>query len=98
MYKLEIDKLEEAASRLKALAHPARIAIIEILEEYKQLSVSEITEKLKLDQASTSHHLQILRSKGFITSKSEGKSRIYQLKISSISKLFECINSCGNFN
>ncbi len=98
MHKLEINKLEEAASRLKALAHPARIAIVEILEQYKQLSVSEITEKIKLDQASTSHHLQILRNKGFIISKSEGKSRIYQLKISSISKLLECIDSCGNFN
>ena len=98
MQKIEINKLEEAASRLKALAHPIRIAIIELLEKHQQLSVTEITSFIKLDQASTSHHLQILRSKGFISSKTVGKNRIYQLQIQSISKLLECLNSCAAYN
>ena len=60
--KLDIVKLEAAASKLRAMAHPMRIAIIELLNNNKKLNVTEIYESLRIEQAAASHHLNILLS------------------------------------
>jgi len=92
---LDIDKLELAASKLRAIAHPMRIAIIDLLHE-KQLSVTEIYEKLDIEQASASHHLNILKTKGVLASKRNGKKIFYSLKNQTLTEIIECINRCND--
>jgi len=58
---INVDKLDQAASKLRAISHPMRIAIIDLLSDGKQLSVTEIYESLNIEQATTSHHLNILK-------------------------------------
>ena len=82
--KLEITKLESAASKLRAIAHPMRIAIIELLNNGNRLSVTEIYKKLNIEQASASHHLNILKNKGVLESKRDGKKIFYSLSIKKI--------------
>ena len=55
---LKIEELEQAASMLKAIAHPMRIAILNFLEDGKKMTVSELHEKLMIEQSTTSHHLR----------------------------------------
>ena len=62
--KLNIEKLEIAAGMLKSLAHPMRIAILNLLEGGKEMTVTEIHELLGMEQAAASHHLGILKGKG----------------------------------
>ena len=64
--QIQIDKLEQAASKLRAMAHPMRIAIIELLHDGNRMSVTEIYRKLKIEQAAASHHLNILKNKGVL--------------------------------
>ena len=59
--EIDSDKLEMAASMLKAIAHPVRIAILKHLEGGKKLTVTEIHELLGIEQSTTSHHLGILK-------------------------------------
>jgi DNA-binding transcriptional ArsR family regulator len=92
---LDIIKLESAASKLRALAHPMRIAIIELLEENQKMSVTEIYKYLKIEQASASHHLNILKSKGVLASRRDGKKIHYSLKNEALVDLVNCINRCG---
>jgi len=92
---IDINKLEMAASKLRAIAHPMRIAIIDLLNESPKLSVTEIYEKLKIEQASASHHLNILKNKGVLVSKREGKKIFYSLKNISLTEIIECINRCN---
>ena len=73
---LDITKLEMAASKLRAIAHPMRIAIIDLLNEKPKMSVTEIYSKLDIEQASASHHLNILKNKGVLISKREGKNLV----------------------
>ncbi len=94
MASLDIMKLEAAASKLRAIAHPMRIAIIGLLEDNPKLSVTEIYDRLKIEQASASHHLNILKSKGVLNSKRDGKKIYYSLKHQTISEIIECINRC----
>ena len=92
---LDITKLELAASKLRAIAHPMRIAIIELLDENEKLSVTEIYSKLKIEQASASHHLNILKNKGVLASKRDGKKIYYSLKSSTLKEIIKCIDRCG---
>jgi len=92
--KLDPKRLEEAASKLRAIAHPMRIAIIELLEEKEQMNVTEIYEALGIEQASASHHLNILKSKGVLDSRRSGKNTYYFLKHEALSQMIECLNRC----
>ncbi len=92
---LDITKLEMAASKLRAIAHPMRIAIIDLLNEKAKLSVTEIYSALDIEQASASHHLNILKNKGVLVSKREGKKIFYALKSVTLTEIIECINRCN---
>lgn len=92
---LDITKLEMAASKLRAIAHPMRIAIIDLLNDKNKLSVTEIYSALDIEQASASHHLNILKNKGVLISKREGKKIFYSLKSVTLTEIIECINRCN---
>ena len=94
--RLDVVKLESVASKLRAMSHPMRIAIIELLNEREKMNVTEIYESLKLEQAAASHHLNILKSKGIVTSKRTGKQIYYALKSSTLIDIITCINKCND--
>ncbi|PLX03041.1 MAG: transcriptional regulator [Marinilabiliales bacterium] len=93
--ELSVDQLERAASMLKAIAHPMRIAILSFLEEGKKMTVTEIHEKLGIEQSTTSHHLGILKDKGVLASQREGKNTFYFLKHERLSNIVECVSRCA---
>ncbi|NQV01963.1 MAG: helix-turn-helix transcriptional regulator [Bacteroidia bacterium] len=91
---LQLEKLEMGARMLRAMTHPMRIAIIEILSATKRLSVTEIYEKLNIEQASASQHLNILKNKGVLGSKREGKKIFYSLKHEKLKKIISSLDRC----
>lgn len=92
--KEEALKLERIAFILKIVAHPLRLGIIHLLEQFPQLSVSEICKKLNAEQSLISHHLQNMRLKGLLQVKREGRSKLYSLKERSVSLIIECLENC----
>lgn len=91
---LDANRLDTAANMLKAIAHPMRIAILKHLEGGRKLTVTEIHELLGIEQSTTSHHLGILRDKGVLCSKREGKNTFYYLKHEILSQIVDCLESC----
>lgn len=92
--ELNAERMEVAASMLKAMAHPMRIAILKHLEGGKKRSVTEIHELLNIEQSTTSHHLGILKDKGVLCSQREGKNTYYYLKYDILSRIVDCLESC----
>jgi DNA-binding transcriptional ArsR family regulator len=92
--KLDVVKLEAAASKLRAMAHPMRIAVIELLNNNQKMNVTEIYDALHIEQAAASHHLNILKSKGILASKRDGKQIYYNLKNDTLMEIIQCINKC----
>jgi DNA-binding transcriptional ArsR family regulator len=92
---LDVGKLENASSKLRAMAHPMRIAILELLHNDKKLSVTDIYKKLKIEQAAASHHLNILKNKGVLVSHRDGKKIFYSLKSDVLTEILDCINRCN---
>ena len=93
-HKIDPEQFERAANMLKAIAHPMRIAIIGYLEDGQQLSVTEIHEKLGIEQSTTSHHLGILKDKGVLISRRDGKNTYYALKHESLKNILNCVSMC----
>lgn len=93
---IQIEKLESASEMLKAIAHPMRITIVDMLSDDKSLTVTEIHEALNIEQAVASHHLSILRNKGVLLSVRNGKNSIYKLKHPRLSQIIACIDKCQN--
>ncbi|GAF01764.1 ArsR/SmtB family transcription factor [Saccharicrinis fermentans] len=91
---LDTAQLERAASMLKAIAHPMRIAILSHLEEGTRLTVTEIHKLLNIEQSTTSHHLGILKDKGVLVSQREGKNTYYSLKHESLQNIVNCVSKC----
>ncbi|MEA3317419.1 MAG: metalloregulator ArsR/SmtB family transcription factor [Bacteroidota bacterium] len=92
---LSPEQLEAAAGMLKAIAHPMRIAILNYLDNGKQLTVTEIHNLLEIEQSTTSHHLGILKDKGVLSSKREGKNTYYYLRHENLSDIINCVNKCS---
>ena len=93
--KLSPEELDTAASMLKAIAHPLRISILNYLDDGKKLTVTEIHELLQIEQSTTSHHLGILKDKGVLSSKREGKNTFYFMKHEKLSNIVDCISQCA---
>lgn len=93
---LTSDQLEFAASILKAVAHPIRLSILQLLEKEQRMSVNEICERIQSEQSLTSHHLSNMKLKGILGSKREGQRVFYYLKIPALNNLLACLDSCVN--
>lgn len=91
---IQLEKLENASEMLKAIAHPMRIAIVDMLSDDKSLTVTEIHEALNIEQAVASHHLSIMKNKGVLISERNGKNSYYKLKHPRLSQIVSCIDKC----
>jgi ArsR family transcriptional regulator len=77
------------AGIFRALAHPTRIAIIELLRDEGEVPVSRIYEQLGLEQANASQHLAVLRSKQIVVGRKKGNQVFYSLRDRIIGKVLD---------
>ena len=76
------------AEFFKALAHPTRIRILELLEAGEK-SVSELQVELAAEGSSASQQLAILRMKNLVDTRKEGNVIFYRLRDRRVNKLLE---------
>lgn len=77
----------ETAILLKAIAHPARVAIIEYLITTNTCICNDIVNHLPLSQATVSQHLRELKNADIIQGTIEGKAINYCINKKTIQKL-----------
>jgi len=76
--------MQDALRRFKAeffqaLAHPTRIAIVELLRD-GELSAGALIERLGVEQANASQHLTILRAKHIVVNRKAGNQVFYSVR------------------
>src|SRR5438309_1386310 len=69
---LEEGAAEDLAQRFKALADPARVAIVNRLAGAGEVCVCAFVDELGLAQPTVSHHLRILREAGLVEATRRG--------------------------
>jgi ArsR family transcriptional regulator len=71
---------DEALARLaQALGHPARVAIVRLLQERETCLCGDIVEVLPLAQSTVSQHLKVLKESGWIQGEVDGPRVCYCL-------------------
>lgn len=64
--------------KLRVLADPTRLAVLEILMEEPK-HVGELNAVIGVEQSLLSHHLKVLREEGFVEATRDGKAVLYSL-------------------
>ena len=92
-----MDKKEKAVlaaktNVLKALAHPARLWMVEQLAEGERC-VCTLVEGLGLDFSTVSKHLLVLKNAGVVADDKRGKQVFYSLKVPCVLNFMHCIEA-----
>ncbi len=82
-------EVNEVAAFAKALAHPARVAIIKHLLERQSCVCGDLVIEIGLAQATISQHLKALKQAGIIKGTIEGTSTCYCIDENQWSRLKE---------
>ena len=82
---------EHVAEVLKAVAHPVRLQIVELLEA-GEMCVGDIVEALGGKQAITSQQLNMMKDKGVLSRRRDGARVYYRIENKNVIKLLYCIN------
>jgi len=70
---------DDCSEKLRLLANPTRMEVVETLLERGPLHVWEINERLDVEPTLLSHHLRLLREAGFVLAERDGKAVLYRL-------------------
>jgi ArsR family transcriptional regulator len=89
--RLTADALEKASDKLKIMAHPQRLRIIEILEEEEMVPVHILMERTTLPQAVVSQHLNRMRRAGLLRAERRGKEMWYSITDPRALSILNCI-------
>ncbi len=82
---------EHVAEVMKAVAHPVRLQIVDLLET-REMCVGDIVEALGGKQAITSQQLNMMRDKGVLSSRRQGTKVYYGIENKNVIKLLQCIH------
>ena len=77
------------AGVFQALAHPTRIALVELLRDEGEVPVSRLYERLDLEQANVSQHLAVLRSRQIVVGRKDGNQVFYSLRDPILGKVLD---------
>ena len=75
------------ADQLKALAHPARLEILQVLARRRRCVCGEVVKVMPLAQATVSQHLKVLKDAGLIRGEIEGRNSCYCLDPQGIAEI-----------
>lgn len=88
--KMEYEIAQYVAEVLKAVAHPIRLQIIELLE-HSELCVGSLVERLGVPQAVVSQQLGLMRNKQVLQCRREGTKAFYSIKNPNVINLLHCV-------
>lgn len=83
---------EMTAEVLKALAHPVRLGVIELLADGEQ-TCTGLFEQLGCSQSMMSQQLKILCQQGLVSIRKQGTLKYCALQNPDFLKLFECMHN-----
>lgn len=84
--------LQEFAGIAKALSHPARLAIVKLLAERREIKTGNISDDLPISRPTVSRHLKVLKEAGIIQGSIDGQKIHYCLDMIVLDKYRKTFN------
>jgi ArsR family transcriptional regulator len=85
-------RYEARAKIAKAMAHPSRLLMLDLLQK-QEMCVGELTEEVGADQSTVSKHLAVLKDVGLIDVRKEGAMSYYRVTCGCLDGFFSCLES-----
>ena len=85
-----LEALGEAAECLRALAHPHRLRIVQMLLQ-DQYTVGELAQACGIASHMASEHLRLMQRCGFLESDKDGRRTYYRVVESHLNEIMTCI-------
>ena len=92
---MEIRAYKWQARVAKALAHPTRIAILEMLRR-GEICVCEMSPELEASQANVSQHLAVLRDSNLVTTRRDGTRMMYRVTDERVFRVLDLMGSIAH--
>jgi DNA-binding transcriptional ArsR family regulator len=92
---METRAYEWQARTAKALAHPTRIAILEMLRR-GEVCVCEMGPELEASQANVSQHLAILRDSNLVVARRDGTRMMYRVTDERVFRVLDLMGSIAH--
>lgn len=84
--------LEARADVFKALGHPTRLAIVDMLAKGERC-VCDLNDQIDADLSTVSRHLAVLRNVGILSSEKRKNQVFYKLECPCITSFYGCVES-----
>lgn len=85
-------ELQTSSEFFKALAHPARLAILKYLAETRTCITGDFTDELPLSRSTVSQHLKELKDADLIVGTIEGSKTCYCLNYKKVKEIENLLN------
>jgi ArsR family transcriptional regulator len=89
--KISPGALEDAAKVLRAVAHPLRLRLIEIIDAKGESNVSALCEASGAPQPAVSQQLARLRHEGVLAARRDGSQVFYRVARPEVLGLLDCV-------
>ena len=90
---MAVDGIYAARAQIaRALAHPVRLRIVDVLTDEGEKTVSDLTELLEVGQSSVSKHLRVMYDAGILNFEKRGLNVTYSVRVLCIADLFRCLD------
>ncbi|MGL4322564.1 MAG: ArsR/SmtB family transcription factor [Beijerinckiaceae bacterium] len=83
---------DQLAMRLRALAHPARLALLRELSQGNACTCGALVSALPLAQSTVSEHLRVLKEAGLIAGRADGPRSCYELDRAAATQLAQAFS------
>jgi len=83
---------EALAALCRALAHPTRVRIVELLAQQAECRGADVFGELPLAQSTISEHLRVLKDAGLVSARPVGTSMVYCVVREAIEQLREALD------
>ena len=85
-------KFKREAAVFKALAHPARLLVVDELAKGERC-VCELTAMIGSEMPTVSRHLSILKNAGIVSDDKRGAQVYYRLEMPCVTGFFKCVSA-----
>ena len=79
---------QDYAKVFKTLSHASRLKLIELLARQGEMSVSQLTGEMPLQESTVSRHLNLLSLSGIVSARQEAQNRYYSLDPDRLQQVF----------
>lgn len=86
-FDIHTHDLKKAALVFRAVNHPLRQRILQLIHRQEKMTVTAIFTRLRMKQSLTSQHLAVLRKAGLVCTEKKGKNIYYDVRYDRLEQL-----------